>query len=79
MTANGWHLTTIRLLHFQAYKGHTEVLASLIRLEMPVEAADSYGQTPLHLASLRGHLDTVEYLVLQASVSSRRTDKQALK
>ncbi len=69
----GW---PIRLLHFQAYKGRTSVLASLIRLEMPVGTTDSYGQTPLHLASLRGNLDTVEYLVLQANVS-RQTDRQA--
>ncbi len=57
------------LLLFQAYKGHTTVLASLIRLQMPVEFKDSYGQTPLHLASLQGNLDSVEYLVLQANVS----------
>ncbi len=56
-------------LHFQAYKGHTAVLASLIRLQMAVEFKDSYGQTALHLASLRGNLDCVEYLILQANVS----------
>jgi ankyrin repeat protein len=35
-----------------------------------VNTRDAYGQAPLHLAALRGNLDAVEYLVLEAKVSS---------
>ncbi|CAN0004941.1 unnamed protein product, partial [Phaeothamnion confervicola] len=47
----------------------------LIQMGMSVNDRDAYGQTPLHLASLRGNLDTVEYLVLEAKTDVCIADK----
>lgn len=35
-----------------------------------VETTDNYGQTPLHLAAMRGNLSVVEYFVLDADVQA---------
>jgi ankyrin repeat protein len=40
----------------------------LIKMGQNVNVRDAHGQAPLHLASLRGNLDAVEYLVLEAKV-----------
>jgi hypothetical protein len=58
------------LVATQAYKGHVAALVMLIKMtHQGVNTRDAYGQAPLHLAALRGNLDAVEYLVLEAKVS----------
>lgn len=37
----------------------------LVKAGQDPEVEDTYGQTPLHLASLRGNLDAAEYLVIE--------------
>eukprot|EP00548_Thalassiothrix_antarctica_P007153 CAMPEP_0194130414 /NCGR_PEP_ID=MMETSP0152-20130528/1455_1 /TAXON_ID=1049557 /ORGANISM="Thalassiothrix antarctica, Strain L6-D1" /LENGTH=708 /DNA_ID=CAMNT_0038824921 /DNA_START=398 /DNA_END=2524 /DNA_ORIENTATION=- len=51
-------------LHWAAYKGSIQVCGHLLfRKELQWTAIDAYGQTPLHLASLRGHTPVVRYLI----------------
>lgn len=55
-------------LHWAAYKGSIQVCGHLLfRNELDWTAIDSYGQTPLHLASLRGHVPVVRYLLEEGS------------
>jgi len=56
-------------LHWAGYKGSVPVcslLLHLIGLEGHLNLADSFGQTPLHLASLRGNLEVVQYFLEEA-------------
>jgi ankyrin repeat protein len=56
-------------LHWAAYKGSVEVCGMLLHLlgvEGQLDALDAFGQTPLHLASLRGNTDTVMFLMEEA-------------
>jgi len=56
-------------LHWEAYKGSVEVCGMLLHLlgvEGQLDAVDAFGQTPLHLASLRGNSDTVMFLMKEA-------------
>ena len=39
-------------------------MALLHYLQLPVDNVDAYGQSPLHLAALRGTYSVVEYLVM---------------
>lgn len=57
-------------LHWAAYKGNSQTLALLAYLGLPVDAADAYGSTPLHLAAMRGASNVVEFL-LESSDSSK--------
>jgi len=59
-------------LHWAAYKGSVPVCGLLLHmhhstkgksLQNYLDLQDSYGQTPLHLASLRGNVDVVQYLM----------------
>lgn len=48
-------------------------LLTLLLLSKPQpDDVDGYGQTPLHLAALRGNLPVVEYLVLDADSQTGR-------
>jgi len=56
-------------LHWAAYKGTVPVCGMLIHLngiEGHLDLVDSFGQSPLHLASLRGNVDVVNYFLQQA-------------
>jgi ankyrin repeat protein len=56
-------------LHWAAYKGSVEVCGLLLHLlgvEGQLDSLDAFGQTPLHLASLRGNTDTVMFLMEEA-------------
>jgi len=74
--ANG-HATDNMLdtaLHWAAYKGSVQVCGLLLfRGELTWTTADSFGQTPLHLAALRGHTTTVRYLLSEGTLADGRT------
>ena len=60
-------------LHWAAYKGSIHVCGLLLfRGELCWTTADAYGQSPLHLASLRGHTTTVRYLLQEGTRSERK-------
>lgn len=62
--------------HWAAYKGSIQVCGLLLfREELAWTATDRYGQTPLHLASLRGHTTVVRYLLQEGT---RQECKQLL-
>ena len=50
-------------MHWAAYKGNAELVALFAGMGLPLDAQDSFGQTPLHLASLRNNFAAVEVLV----------------
>ena len=50
-------------VHWAAYKGASEIVSVFHYLDMKVDSHDHFGQTPLHLAAMQGHLHTVQYLV----------------
>ena len=65
--ANIYAVDTARdsMIHWAAYKGSEQVLG-LISYYCPDQqfyTPDAYGQTPLHLASLRGHVSVVRYIL----------------
>lgn len=62
-------------LHWAAYKGSVEVCGMLLHLlgvEGQLDAQDAFGQTPLHLSSLRGNVETVRFLMEEAGCISDR-------
>ena len=51
-------------LHWAAYKGSIEVCGLLSYYKiLSFATQDTYGQTPLHLAALRGHTSVVRYII----------------
>ena len=63
-------------LHWAAYKGSIQVCGLLLfRGEIAWTTTDKYGQTPVHLASLRGHTTVVRYLL---QYGTRQERKQVL-
>ncbi|GMF11099.1 unnamed protein product [Phytophthora lilii] len=65
-------------VHWAAYKGATEIVAVFQYLQVSSDAPDKFGQTPLHLAAMRGELSTVQYLVetLDADVKALDSKKR---
>eukprot|EP00565_Helicotheca_tamesis_P007460 CAMPEP_0185727478 /NCGR_PEP_ID=MMETSP1171-20130828/3158_1 /TAXON_ID=374046 /ORGANISM="Helicotheca tamensis, Strain CCMP826" /LENGTH=808 /DNA_ID=CAMNT_0028396057 /DNA_START=84 /DNA_END=2510 /DNA_ORIENTATION=- len=56
-------------LHWAAYKGSVPVCGLLLHLhglEDFLDVQDAFGQTPLHLASLRGNKEVVQYFMDEA-------------
>ena len=59
-------------LHWAAYKGSIQVCGLLsFHQQLDWSKQDSYGQTPLHLASLRGHTSVVRYILAQIVTSPK--------
>ncbi|KAL3919599.1 MAG: hypothetical protein SGILL_003677 [Bacillariaceae sp.] len=55
-------------LHWAAYKGSIQVCGLLAYYQdLQFSAQDAYGQTPLHLAALRGHTSVVRYILQRLS------------
>jgi len=55
-------------LHWAAYKGSIQVCGHLLfRGELSWTSQDAYGQTPLHLAALRGNTSVVRYLLQEGT------------
>mmetsp|Transcript_34488 Transcript_34488/g.46193 ORF Transcript_34488/g.46193 Transcript_34488/m.46193 type:complete len:154 (+) Transcript_34488:549-1010(+) len=60
-------------LHWAAYKGSVPVCGLLLNLngiQNHLDQAGAFGQTPLHLASLRGNTEVVLYLMEEAEAWS---------
>jgi len=57
-------------LHWAAYKGNQQSVALLHYLGLPADKADSYGSTPLHLATAQGCSTVVEYLLESSEVAN---------
>lgn len=66
--------------HWAAYKGSELVLGLMSFYDTsPLTQPDAYGQTPLHLAALRGHCGTVRYIIQQLRSGGNARDlKDAL-
>ena len=58
-----------RALHFAARKGHVEFVKQLFTIvsDLEVNPQDSDGKTPLHLAAIAGHLETIRALQAQGA------------
>eukprot|EP00534_Pseudo-nitzschia_fraudulenta_P003077 CAMPEP_0201129008 /NCGR_PEP_ID=MMETSP0850-20130426/35509_1 /ASSEMBLY_ACC=CAM_ASM_000622 /TAXON_ID=183588 /ORGANISM="Pseudo-nitzschia fraudulenta, Strain WWA7" /LENGTH=451 /DNA_ID=CAMNT_0047398365 /DNA_START=80 /DNA_END=1432 /DNA_ORIENTATION=- len=65
-------------LHWAAYKGSMDVCGLLAYYkQLSFATQDAYGQTPLHLAALRGHTSVVRY-ILQQLDSTQRSERDIL-
>lgn len=70
-------------LHWAAYKGDPNVLGLLLYYDLEdhqqqITAPDVYGQTPLHLAALRGHKTVCRYILDHLASSSGRIEVRRL-
>lgn len=68
-------------LHWAAYKGAVSVCGLLLHLngvEGHLDTVDAFGQTPLHLASLRGNTDVITYIIEQAETHDDSTFKDGM-
>jgi palmitoyltransferase ZDHHC13/17 len=67
--ANVYAVDTARdsAIHWASYKGSEAVLGlvSFYSTHQQFYTSDAYGQTPIHLASLRGHTSVVRYILHQ--------------
>jgi len=61
-------------LHWAAYKGSLPVCGLLLYqgLGSWISKPDSYGQTPVHLSSLRGQTSAVRYLLQESTLAQKR-------
>lgn len=65
-------------LHWAAYKGSIEVCGLLSYYKiLSFATQDTYGQTPLHLAALRGHTSVVRY-ILQRLDRTQKSERDVL-
>jgi len=59
--------------HWAAYKGSAAVLGLLSFYDtQPLQKPDQYGQTPLHLAALRGNTESCRYILQHVSPNQAR-------
>mmetsp|Transcript_9562 Transcript_9562/g.13820 ORF Transcript_9562/g.13820 Transcript_9562/m.13820 type:complete len:599 (-) Transcript_9562:388-2184(-) len=68
-------------LHWAAYKGSVPVCGLLLHLngiQNHLDQAGAFGQTPLHLASLRGNKEVVLYLMEEAEAWSGKAAKSTV-
>ncbi|CAH0488154.1 unnamed protein product [Peronospora farinosa] len=57
-------------VHWAAYKGATQIVEVFQYLQVSSDAPEKFDQNPLHLAAMRGELDTVQFwlrLLMQMS------------
>jgi hypothetical protein len=57
-------------LHIAARNGNTEVVQMLLGLQVRVDPLDSYGLTPLELATIASHSEVVELLIQANAILS---------
>ena len=57
-TLNKWSA-----LHFAAEENHIKIIDILLKNNADIEAMTKFGRTPLHLASLKGLIDSVKLLL----------------
>lgn len=66
-------------LHWAAYKGSIEIVGLLTYYnQLSFATQDTYGQTPLHLAALRGHTSVVRYILQQLDRSTNKSERGVL-
>jgi palmitoyltransferase ZDHHC13/17 len=66
-------------LHWAAYKGFSVLLGLLCHISPEnIDKQDEYGQSPLHLAALRGNHEALEYLLLDCKADYNVKDKNGL-
>ena len=84
LTRNGADMTLVdnngdTALHWSAYKGFSQLAGLLYHLHPgSIDVEDLYGQTPLHLAALRGNVECLEYLVIDCHADTTKKDKNSL-
>jgi hypothetical protein len=60
-------------LHWAAYKGSIQVCGHLLfRGELSWTTQDAYGQTPLHLAAIRGNTAVIRYLLQEGTTQEAK-------
>ena len=67
-------------MHWAAYKGFIEIVGAFryLRPQLTI-CVDSFGQTPLHLASMRGNIAVAEYLAMDAPDDCNIKDRNGAK
>ena len=68
-------------LHWAAYKGSVEVCGMLLHMlgvEGHLDSQDAFGQSPVHLASLRGNVETLRYLLEEAESAGKNAGNSIL-
>jgi len=68
-------------IHWASYKGSINVVGLLCYFQASIDDSDIYGHSPLHLSSLRGHTEVVQYLLeeCESRMSNRgRNNKRDL-
>ncbi len=64
--------------HLAAMIGDTKKLKVCKRAEVDMEAKDNYSLTPVHLAAINGHTETVKYLIEEAKVNLDVEDENGM-
>jgi len=62
------------LLHYASESQSSELISKLISLRVPVDEANIFGLTPLHIAALNGNLEVAKRLVRKGAARDLRTN-----